>query len=77
VTAPARKRYLYRVTVTDSGGDDLIPPDALADAIIAAGWRYDGSCRDCQANLDTNGGRHQFWCQTEAGRAQWADEQHE
>lgn len=44
-----------------------------ADAIIAAGWVFDGSCRDCQANLDTNGGQHMFHCQTPEGKAQWAD----
>lgn len=46
----------------------------MADAIIAAGWVFDGSCRDCQANLDTNGGQHAFHCQTPEGKAQWPAE---
>lgn len=35
-----------------------------ADAVIAAGWRYDPCepCDDCGEHIGHNGGHHAFWC---------------
>jgi hypothetical protein len=81
VPMTADRDALARIIHEACGCDGQCPPGTMrrledaqiADAIIAAGWRYDGSCRDCQANLDTNGGNHNFWCATDTGRAQWPD----
>ncbi len=50
--------------------------ETIADAILAAGWKLDKHCPDC------GGGRtrddepiHNFWCATDEGRAQWADDE--